>query len=72
MVPLTVAALTEFADRTGADPTDEPIRRACMDSIVADGGGVSWPPSHNGGLLVRIESQVQEVLRTPHTLSSVC
>lgn len=47
MVPLTVAALTEFADRTGVDPTDEATRRACMDSIVADGGAVSWPPPRN-------------------------
>lgn len=47
MVPLTVAGLTEFADRTGADPTDEATRREFMDQIVADGGAVSWPPPRN-------------------------
>ena len=34
MVPLTVATLTEFADRTGADPTDETTRYACMLEII--------------------------------------
>jgi tetratricopeptide (TPR) repeat protein len=47
MVPLTVAVLTEFADRTGADPTEEATRRTCMDGIVADGRAVSWPPPRN-------------------------
>ncbi|HEX5401629.1 MAG TPA: SEC-C domain-containing protein [Pseudonocardiaceae bacterium] len=47
MVPLTVAALTDFADQTGADPVEEATRRACMDRVVADGGAVSWPPPRN-------------------------
>jgi hypothetical protein len=47
MVPLTVAKLTEFAARTGADPEDGRTRRACLDEIVNEGGGISWPPSRN-------------------------
>ena len=30
MVPLTTAKLTEFAARTGGDPTDEATRHDCM------------------------------------------
>jgi tetratricopeptide (TPR) repeat protein len=47
MVPLTVAKLTEFAARTGADPEDGTTRRACLDEIANEGGGISWPPSRN-------------------------
>jgi hypothetical protein len=47
MVPLTVDALTEFAERTDTDPTEEATRRACMDQIVLDGGAVAWPPARN-------------------------
>jgi len=47
MVPLTTAKLTEFAARTGGDPTDEDTRRACMDEIIDEGGAISWPPPRN-------------------------
>ena len=47
MVPLTVAGLVEFAERTGTDPTVEATRRACLEEIVAAGSTVSWPPARN-------------------------
>lgn len=47
MVPLTAARLTEFAARTGGDPTDSMTRRACMAEIIRDGGQISWPPPRN-------------------------
>jgi tetratricopeptide (TPR) repeat protein len=47
LVPLTVDDLTEYATRTGADPTDETTRRARMDQIVAAGGAITWPPPRN-------------------------
>jgi tetratricopeptide (TPR) repeat protein len=47
MVPLTVAGLTEFAERTGADPTEQATRRACTEQVVADGGAMPWPPPRN-------------------------
>ena len=47
MVPLTVARLTEFATRTGADPADGRTRRECMAEILAEGGAIAWPPARN-------------------------
>jgi hypothetical protein len=44
MVPLTTARLTEFAARTGGDPTDEVTRIGCMAEIIEDGGVIAWPP----------------------------
>jgi hypothetical protein len=63
MVPLTMAALTEFADRTGADPTDEATRVPAWTPSSRMAIGV--PAAAQRALLVRIESQEQEVLRTP-------
>lgn len=47
MVPLTVARLSEFAGRTGADPADESTRHACMAEILAEGSAIAWPPARN-------------------------
>jgi len=47
MVPLTVARLTEFATRTGADPADESTRHECMAEILGEGGAITWPPARN-------------------------
>ncbi|HWE91292.1 MAG TPA: SEC-C metal-binding domain-containing protein [Pseudonocardiaceae bacterium] len=47
LVPLTVAELTEFATRTGGDPTDSDTRMACMNEIAAIGATISWPPGRN-------------------------
>ncbi len=47
MVPLTVAALQAYCARTGRDPVESDTRVACMDELVADGAGISWPPARN-------------------------
>jgi hypothetical protein len=47
MVPLTVAGLNEFVDRTGGDPIDGSTRREYMAEIVAEGGAIAWPPARN-------------------------
>jgi tetratricopeptide (TPR) repeat protein len=47
MVPLSVAKLSEFAERTGRDPRDEATRHACMSEIAAAGEAISWPPGRN-------------------------
>ncbi|SDF60835.1 SEC-C motif-containing protein [Lentzea fradiae] len=47
MVPLSVEKLLEFSARTGGDAADETTRMACMEEILAGGGGISWPPVRN-------------------------
>jgi hypothetical protein len=47
MVPLTVARLADFAERTGGDPADGQTRQACMEEIAKDGRMISWPPGRN-------------------------
>ena len=47
MVPLTVAKLTDYVARTGADPMDSDTRVACIDEIVDEGQAVAWPPPRN-------------------------
>jgi hypothetical protein len=47
MVPLTVAGLNEFVDRTGGDPTEGITRREYMAQILAEGGAIAWPPARN-------------------------
>ncbi|WP_202971162.1 SEC-C metal-binding domain-containing protein [Saccharothrix sp. ALI-22-I] len=47
MVPLTTGELVEYAERTGADPTEEATRMAVMRETVAAGGAIAWPPGRN-------------------------
>ncbi|MEQ7005933.1 SEC-C metal-binding domain-containing protein [Actinopolymorpha sp. B17G11] len=47
MVPLTVAKLTEYAERTGKDVADDATRKACMEEIADEGGVIDWPPARN-------------------------
>ncbi len=47
MVPLTVAALTKYAEQTGGDPQDERTRHGCMTEIFERDGAVTWPPPRN-------------------------
>jgi SEC-C motif len=47
MVPLTVAGLNEFVDRTGGDPTEGSTRHEYMAEILAEGGVIAWPPARN-------------------------
>jgi tetratricopeptide (TPR) repeat protein len=47
LVPLTAAALAEFARRTGGTPGDENTRNACAEELAEQGNGISWPPPRN-------------------------
>lgn len=66
MVPLTVAKLTQFATRTGGDPTDEATRSSCMQEIVADGGASSWPPGRNAPCWCGSGAKYKKCCGRPH------
>lgn len=47
MVPITVAQLQEFADRTDGDPLDALTRTKLLHERYDQGAGISWPPARN-------------------------
>jgi hypothetical protein len=47
MVPLTVASLTGFVQRTGLDPADERTRSIWIREVHKSGPFLAWPPPRN-------------------------
>ena len=47
MVPITVAQLQEYADRTNSDPLDARTRTELLHEKFDQGAGIPWPPARN-------------------------
>lgn len=47
MVPLSTSDLGAFAERSGDDPADGEVVRACADELADRGAAFTWPPERN-------------------------
>jgi SEC-C motif len=66
LVPASVSGMQQFADRVGAEATDPTTRHAYMNSQVAQGQSIAWPPARNTGCWCGSGAKYKKCCRAPN------